>query len=400
MMHSSGHVSTSSYLPKFKITLKITPRPLTITAASDTKVYDGTALTSDAFTVVGLASTDVASATTNGSQTCVGESANTITSYQVMNGSDDVTGNYTVTTVDGLLKVNPITAGFSCPGDVTVTLTEGTADTNLTTATTGTATLDPSVLGLPSTVLSHITIKNNLASVNPMAVGTHTVTWTLYDDCNNVMTTCDQTVTVKYEDCDGTIAVGSHTYGYKRIGYQCWFTENLREEYGDHHAYNDDPANLTKFGYLYSWYTAVNVTEGDVTATPDNSPVADDGTHYVQGVCPAGWAIPSQADVNILNTTVGDVDLLKDPSTEYWQPGYEGVGGTGFNARAGGFYNATMDRYEDLMTGFHFWMSDASAGTTSLVSACITYYCDSVLTNTTSIKSDRRSIRCLRKNAH
>ena len=231
-----------------------------------------------------------------------------------------------------------------------------------------------------------------------MTVGTHTVTWTLYDNCNNAMTTCDQTITVKYPDCDGTMTNLGHDYAYKRIGSQCWFTENLRAEIGnDYHTYNDDPANLDKFGYLYSWYTAVGVTEGDNDAVPDNHFVADDGSHYVQGICPAGWAIPSQADVEVLNTSGFDADMLKDPSTEYWLPGYEGTGESGFKARAGGRYSAAHNRYEDLMTSFHFWQSEAPTGSVSIVSACIAYYCGSVLTATPNIKTDRKSVRCLRK---
>ena len=144
----------------------------------------------------------------------------------------------------------------------------------------------------------------------------------------------------------------------------------------------------------------MNVTEGDINAVPDNHFVADNGTHYVQGICPAGWAIPSAADVEVLNSTVGDVDLLKEPSTLYWMPGYEGIGGSGFLARAGGRYNAALDRYEDLMTAFHFWNSEAPTGTTSVLSSCIAYHCGTVLTNTPNFKSDRKSIRCLRKNAH
>jgi len=269
----------------------------------------------------------------------------------------------------------------------------------VTTATTGTATLDPSVLGLPASVLSHITIKNNLAAVNPMAVGTHLVTWTLYDDCNNEMTTCTQNVTVKYEDCDGTITMGSgENYHYKRIGYQCWFTENLREPVGVYSAYNNDAANVPDYGYLYTWYTAAGVPENDNTAVPTTQ-TADDGTEYVQGICPAGWSIGSESDYTILNTTAVSAEFLKDPSTLYWIGGFEGTAGplnTGFNARGSGRYNSTLDRYEDFKTAFFFWRSDSTPGSATVVSGEISYYCDSVLP-IMSDKHDKRSVRCVRK---
>ena len=326
------------------------------------------------------------------------ESANVIAtaSVQVMHDNGDgtftdVTASYThVNCTNGKLKVTPITTGFACPGDVTITLPKGVSQITITEADlNGPATLTPAVA---ATHVGHNLISTTLGA------GTHTVTWTLYDNCNNAMTTCDQTITVKYPECDGTMTYLGHTYAYKRIGSQCWFTENLRAEIGsDYHTYNDDPTMLDKFGYLYTWYTAVGVTEGDNDAVPDDHFVADDGTHYVQGICPAGWAVPSQADVEVLNLSGFDADMLKDPSTEYWLPGYQGTGESGFKARAGGRYNATQGRYEDLMTGFHFWQSEAPTGSVSLVSACIAYYCGSVLTATPNIKTDRKSVRCLRK---
>jgi len=392
---------TRNYAVNFNLNLTITGRTLAITAGSGEKVYDNLALTNNSFTVTStLGNGDAVSATVNGFQTCVGESANVIApaSVQVMhdNGNGtftDVTASYSpVTLTDGLLKVNPITTGFACPGDISVTLPEGVSAITITEAElNGPATLTPAVSG------THV--GNNLAST-PLGVGTHTVTWTLYDNCNKPMTTCDQTITVKYPECKDSITMASgHKYAIKRIGSQCWFTENLREPVGNYHAYNDnEAANLEKFGYLYSWYTAVGITtEDDVNAVPDDSYVAGDGTHYVQGICPAGWAIPSQADVEVLNLSGFDANMLKDPSTEYWMPGYEGTGESGFKARASGRFNAAMNRYEDLMTGFHFWQSEAPTGTVSVVSACIAYYCGSVLTATPNLKNDRKSVRCLRK---
>ena len=399
---ASGFAPTSvtqDYAVNFNLTLTITARTLALTAGSGEKVYDGTELTNNSYDVTStLGSGDAVSATVNGSQTCVGESANVIAtaSVQVMHDNGDgtftdVTASYSpVNCTNGTLKVTPITTGFACPGDLTITLPEGVSQITITEADlNGPATLTPAVAG------THV--GHNLISTT-LGAGTHTVTWTLYDNCNNAMTTCDQTITVKYPECDGTMTYLGHTYAYKRIGSQCWFTENLRAEIGsDYHTYNDDPTMLDKFGYLYTWYTAVGVTEGDNDAVPDDHFVADDGTHYVQGICPAGWAIPSQADVEVLNLSGFDADMLKDPSTEYWLPGYQGTGESGFKARAGGRYNATQSRYEDLMTGFHFWQSEAPTGSVSLVSACIAYYCGSVLTATPNIKTDRKSVRCLRK---
>ena len=198
------------------------------------------------------------------------------------------------------------------------------------------------------------------------------------------------------QPCTGVTYQG-HDYDAVQIGSQCWLAENLRWATGDHHAYKDEADNLSKFGYLYSWYTTVGVTEGDNDAVPPTL-TADDGTPYVQGICPPGWAVPSMADIAELNLVPGGTAVLKDPSSEYWFSGYEGIpGGTGFNARGGGRYNAALNRYEELMTANHFWASDATPGKITILSACVAYYCGQIILTDPNQKNDRKSVRCLRK---
>ena len=389
---------TQNYKPKFQVVLRITSRPLTLTAASATKVYDGTPLTNNSFTVTStLGDGDAVSATVNGTLTCLGEADNVIdaATVQVMhdNGNGtftDVTSDYTpVTLVDGLLKVTPVTTGFFCPASITITLREGNSDT----------IVPQSLLGTPSHALLTTNLAkatNNLASQNPLTEGVYTVVWTLRDVCDSAMTTCEQLVVVEYEPCSGTVNIGENSYNIKRIGSQCWFTENLREEIGDYHAYNDNVSNLDKFGYLYSWYTTVGVTEGNDNEAPTTL-TADNGTPYVQGICPAGWSVGSVEDYHNLDMYAGSVALLKDPSTQYWFSGFQGVeGGTGFNARGGGWYKSSVGHYEDLKTGYHFWQSDATPGSNTVTNWSIPYYCDSMISET-NVKSDRKSVRCIRK---
>ena len=93
--------------------LEITPitTEITITAASDSKKYDGTPLTNAGYTYTQnvLLEGDVLTAVVEGSATNVGdEGKNVVKSYKVMRGSVDVTGNYTFTdSVDGKLTINP-----------------------------------------------------------------------------------------------------------------------------------------------------------------------------------------------------------------------------------------------------------------------------------------------------
>ena len=104
--------------------LRITKRggegkTITVTAANDEKVYDGTPLTNNGFTHTGvLADGDVLTAVVEGSATNVGdEGKNVVKSYKVMRGDVDVTGNYTFTdSVDGKLTIKKRTVTLDSKG--------------------------------------------------------------------------------------------------------------------------------------------------------------------------------------------------------------------------------------------------------------------------------------------
>ncbi len=98
-------------------TLTINKRSVTLTSASDSKVYDGTALTNDTVTVGGadgFAKNEGATYDVTGSRTDVGESDNTFT-YTLNEGTN--ANNYSIELVPGKLEVTPVTA------EVIVTIT-------------------------------------------------------------------------------------------------------------------------------------------------------------------------------------------------------------------------------------------------------------------------------------
>ena len=105
--NSSGVDVTSNYnITYMKGTIEVTKKPLTITADSDTKVYDATALTNNGYTSTGLAEGDTfESVTVTGSQTVVGSSDNTVGTVVIKKGNQDVTENYDITFTNGTLTV-------------------------------------------------------------------------------------------------------------------------------------------------------------------------------------------------------------------------------------------------------------------------------------------------------
>ena len=96
-------------------TLRVTGRLITITADSDSKVYDGTALSKNSYTydATKLYSGDaIESVTVTGSQTVAGSSDNVPSAAVIKNGETDRTANYDFNYVNGTLTVNQREVGI------------------------------------------------------------------------------------------------------------------------------------------------------------------------------------------------------------------------------------------------------------------------------------------------
>ncbi|HEY4712473.1 MAG TPA: hypothetical protein VIH69_07385, partial [Dehalococcoidia bacterium] len=92
-------------------TLTVTTRALEITADSDSKVYDGTALTDSGYSITDgtlAAGHTLDSVTVTGSQTAVGSSDNVPSAAVILDGAVDVTANYDITYVNGTLTISPV----------------------------------------------------------------------------------------------------------------------------------------------------------------------------------------------------------------------------------------------------------------------------------------------------
>ena len=400
---------TAQYIPSFDVKLKIVVRPITITAGSDEKPYDGIALTNSTYETntgvnVGLAEGDVVNdLTITGSQLCVGESENEPSDASFLRTTDenypagrDVTFCYVETYVNGILTVTPLENAITCSGDMTITLAD--------CETEATVNLEEPTLNV-SIADGMYVLTNNLTS-NKLGVGEHEVIWTLSytADCGGgLISTCTTHVTVNYPPCDSVDYQG-HTYPAVRIGSQCWLAENLRNEedadgnpIANFRAINDDESMVEGYGYLYSWYSAVGVEEGVNDAMPTTY-TDECENEYVRGICPENWGIPSQADVTALRVAVeDDASLLKDFNPQYWLPGANGVNpNTGFNAHAGGHYNSAAGQFEGRLLYAYFWESDSQPGASEVISVVISYYCSTPF-EIISSKEDLRPVRCVRK---
>jgi uncharacterized protein (TIGR02145 family)/uncharacterized repeat protein (TIGR02543 family) len=108
---------------------------------------------------------------------------------------------------------------------------------------------------------------------------------------------------------------------YRRvvIGSQVWMGENLNYNASGSVCYNNGADSCAKYGRLYNWSTAMNGAS--------SSSLSPSG---VQGACPVGWHIPSDAELTTLIDFVGGASTAgtKLKSTSGWND-YMGKSGNG-----------------------------------------------------------------------
>jgi uncharacterized protein (TIGR02145 family) len=182
-----------------------------------------------------------------------------------------------------------------------------------------------------------------------------------------------------------------HTVGV--AGY-CWTLENLRAtQYAEgsqipvarkyaNILHPDGDANEETYGRLYSWYSAVNVPEGSNVA-----PVMVD--NYVQGICPDGWHIPTEAEINALRAQ--SAETIR--STELWVEPNNNNNMTGFTSLPAGMYNSNTNQFHGLLTSTDYWSVTNQDGQANALE--LQYYCDTPLLLTHS-KEDGLSVRCVK----
>ena len=92
-----------------------------------------------------------------------------------------------------------------------------------------------------------------------------------------------------------TDARDGETYRTIKIGNQVWMAENLRYKAEDSYAPGNEESNVAKYGRLYKWTTALNISAEYLEQSPAKDiemyrSIKDDN---YQGIAPEGWHIPS-----------------------------------------------------------------------------------------------------------
>jgi len=116
----------------------------------------------------------------------------------------------------------------------------------------------------------------------------------------------------------------------------------------------------------------------------------------VQGICPAGWHVPSNAEWTELVTSLGGSSTagseLKEEGTTYWKnPNNDATNASGFTARPAGMLTETLVA-GDIRTYAYFWTATESDGTYAFIKG-MTNSSASVFESAVG-KDTYRSVRC------
>lgn len=192
------------------------------------------------------------------------------------------------------------------------------------------------------------------------------------------------------------------------IGNQVWMAENLKylpsvvgpsiasESTPYYYVYGYDgtdvnaakaTSNYTTYGALYNW-TAVMSGAASSTLNPS----------AVQGVCPEGWHLPSDAEWTELSDYLGGESVaggkLKETGTTHWADPNEGATNeTGFTALPDGFRRYDGSFY--YLGYYGYWWSATEENETNACALRINYDSSNIL----SFDSDKElgfSVRCVR----
>lgn len=364
-----------------------------IEAVAHTEVGYGLA-GNDHFTAGTLTTSDYIAGTypcTIGQFQADGDLETIVEGFAIMNGDENKTGNYTPVFGKLALTINKL--------PITVTATDNKEYDELPF---GPETEDGYTLTGSLADGDEITVE--ISENDEVCPGTYAnaitnVTVNKTDDNNRdvtssyAITKVNGSLTIDPLACEGTFTYEDYDYPLVLINGQCWFAENLRVAKEGATAYKEDAANLEKFGYLYDWATAL-----DANGTKETDVCNGD---FVQGICPQGWALPSNADFQALENYAHGVEAIKSDNANYWLLQYVGTDEYGFDERAGGFFKSALNRYEDLLTGAHFWTSESVLNPSIVTegeaySYCTAYYCTEFLPQIKSV-NDKLSVRCIRK---
>ncbi len=200
------------------------------------------------------------------------------------------------------------------------------------------------------------------------------------------------------------------TYKTVTIGTQTWMADNLNYAYtgvpykvigstfdSTSWCYENDPANCSKYGRLYTWAAAmdsVGTWSTNGKGCGYGSTCSPTGT--IRGICPEGWHLPSKTEWNTLFTAVGGRltagQVLK--SQTGWDDSGNGTDAFGFSALPAGYGDYYGDYYYE---GYYAYFWSSTEGNSYNAYIMYLYYdCDYANLDYDDKDYGVSSVRCLK----
>jgi uncharacterized protein (TIGR02145 family) len=184
------------------------------------------------------------------------------------------------------------------------------------------------------------------------------------------------------------------------IGTQCWMAQNLNvgtridcntdpvnngtiEKF----CYGDSDVNCDTYGGLYRWDEMMQYSTNE----------------GIQGICPSGWHLPTDAEWTTLTTYLGGVGgesvaggTMKETGTTHWlSPNTDATNSSGFAALPGGLrfpYGGTL-----YINEYGYWWSSSQKNEVERWFRSLYYYSAAVFREAYS-NNHGFSVRCLKDN--
>jgi len=173
-------------------------------------------------------------------------------------------------------------------------------------------------------------------------------------------------------------ATGSETTPYYYVsGYQGTDTTEAKAT-----------SDYTTYGVLYNWPAAMAGETGS-TANPSG----------IQGVCPSGWHLPSDAEWTELTDHLGGEKVaggkLKQTGTSYWiSPNIDATNETGFIALPAGNRSDGFKTFMNKGTAGYWWTATETDAAKAKMRSVINY--DGAVHNLELLKKTGHCVRCVK----
>jgi len=301
------------------------------------------------------------------------------------------TGNFTIRRFEAVLAAQPITLVSAPANSSSYTLNYETKDATLTTmtwncaATNVTYAIEYSLYANMSNSktkalnndktynFTHSLLDEMLSDVGASYL-TRNLYWRITSTVN-VLTQPSETRSMNLTGMlkplvDSRDPLNKETYPVVRIGNNFWMAENLRAtKYSDGAAFTtvDLPSktytagavsNPDVIGQYYTWPTALR--NWNLANTNDNT--------IIQGVCPDGWHISTNAEWNALITTLSPSPATKVKSTQYWGNQSGVSNSSGLSLVPGGvFWHGNVGAPDNATSGGKsgYWTTTVGSATTA-----------------------------------